>query len=84
MNVIKTENLDVYALVDRTNFVVTVLLDNQSLATFEYPIADLAKDVVSSLSNDRGVIDGEDADDAYETIEALEAAADYINDHIDD
>lgn len=84
MSVIKTENLDVYALVDRANFVVTVLLDNQSLATFEYPIADLAKDVVASLGNDMGYISGEDAEDAYETIEALEAAADLINQAIDD
>ena len=84
MSVIKTENIDVYALVDRTNFVVTVLLDNQTLATFEYPIADLARDVVSSLSNDRNVIEGDDADDAYETIYALEAAADYINEAIED
>jgi len=84
MSVIKTENIDVYALVDRTNFVVTVLLDNQTLATFEYPIADLARDVVSSLSNDRNVIEGDDADDAYETIDALEAAADYINEAIED
>lgn len=84
MSVIKTENLDVYALVDRDQFVVTVLVDNQTLATFEYPIADLAKDVVSSLADGAGVISGEDADDAYESIEAFEKAADFINDYIVD
>lgn len=84
MSVIKTENLDVYALVDGAQFVVSVLVDNQTLATFEYPIADLAKDVVASLSNENGLITGDDAEDAYETIEALEAAADLINDHIED
>lgn len=84
MSVIKTENLDVYALVDRTNFVVTVLLDGKSLATFEYPISDLAKDVVASLSNDEGLIMGEDADDAYETIDAFDQASDYINNYIED
>ena len=82
MNAIKTENLDVYALVDGDQFVVTVLLDNQTLATFEYPIMDLAKDVVGSLSNENGDIEGEDADDAYDTIEALENAADLINSYI--
>ena len=82
MSVIKTENLSVYALVDGAQFVVTVLVDNQTLATFEYPITDLARDVVASLSNDEGLITGEDADDAYDTIEALEAAADFINDYI--
>ena len=84
MNAIKIENLDVYALVDRANFVVSVLLDGRSLATFEYPIVDLAKDIVGSLSNDRGLISGDDAEDAYESIEALEAAADFINDYIED
>ena len=84
MSAFSIENLDVYALVDGTKFVVTVLVDNQTISTFEYPIADLARDVVMSLSDDEGKITGEDADDAYETIEALEAAADLINDHIDD
>ena len=84
MSVIKTENLDVYALVDRDKFVVTVLLDNQSLATFEYPLMDLARDVVASLSNDKGDIEGDDSEDAYDTVLALEEAADYINDHIAD
>ena len=84
MSAFSIENLDVYALVDGTKFVVTVLVDNQTISTFEYPIADLARDVVMSLSDDEGKITGEDADDAYETIEALEVAADLINDHIDD
>jgi hypothetical protein len=84
MNAIKTENLDVYALVDKDLFVVSVLVDNVTLATFEYPIADLAKDVVASLSDENGEIIGEDADDAYETIEAFEAAMDHINAHIVD
>ena len=84
MSVIKTENLDVYALVDRNNFVVSVLLDGKSLATFEYPIADLARDVITSLSTDKGLISGTDAEDAYETIEALEEAADLINQYIED
>lgn len=84
MNAIRTENLDLYALMDKNVIVISVLLDNVSLATFEYPIVDLAKDVVGSLSNENGKITGEDAEDAYETIEALEAAADLINDHIED
>ena len=84
MNAIRTENLDVYALVDGTNFVVSVLVDNQTLATFEYPIKQLAMDVVGSLADDRGVITWDDADDAYDTIEAFEEAADFINDHIED
>ena len=74
----------VYALMDKNVIVFTVLVDNVSIATFEYPIVDLAKDVVSSLSNDVGLISGEDAEDAYETIEVLEAAADLINDYIED
>ena len=84
MNAIRTDNVDVYALVDGSQFVVTVLVDNQTLATFEYPIADLARDVVTSLSNDQGLIMGDDAEDAYDTVEALEAAADFINDYIED
>lgn len=84
MNAIKTENLDVYALVDGDQFVVSVLVDNQTIATFEYPIADLAKDVVASLSDENGHITGEDADDAYETIEAFDKAYLFINDHIKD
>lgn len=82
MNAIKTENLNVYALVDKDQFVVSVLVDNVTIATFEYPIADLAKDVVSSLSDENGKITGEDADDAYETMEALDAAYMFINDYI--
>jgi hypothetical protein len=84
MNAIKTENLDVYALVDKDLFVVSVLVDNQTIATFEYPIADLAKDVVASLSDENGHITGEDAEDAYETMEALDNAYMYINDYIKD
>jgi len=84
MNAIKTENLDVYALVDKDLFVVSVLVDNQTIATFEYPIADLAKDVVASLSDENGHITGEDAEDAYETMEALDNAYMYINDFIKD
>lgn len=84
MSVIKTENLNVYCLVDRDSFIVTVLVDNTTIATFEYPIVDLAKDVVASLCNESGKIAGEDSDDAYETVQALEAASDWINDHIED
>ena len=84
MSVIKTENLDVYALVDKDQFIVSVLLEGQTLATFEYNIMDLAKDVVASLGNDRGVIEDEDADDAYDTVDAFEKAADYINEYIED
>ena len=84
MNAIKTENLDVYALVDGDVFVVSVLVDNKTIATFEYPIEDLANDVITSLSNDQGLIDGDDADDAWATVEALEAAAAHINSYIAD
>lgn len=84
MNAIRTENLDLYALVDKNVFVVSVLVDNVTIATFEYPIADLARDVVGSLCDETGKITGEDAEDAYETIEALEAAADLINSYIED
>lgn len=84
MSVIKTENLDVYALIDRNNFVVSVLLDGTTLATFEYPIADLASDIVGSLCDDRGFITGEDAEDAYESIDALEKASSFINGYIED
>lgn len=84
MSVIKTENLDVYALIDRNNFVVSVLLDGATLATFEYPIADLATDIVGSLCDDRGFITGEDAADAFETIDALEGAIIFINNYIED
>lgn len=84
MNAIRTENLNVYCLVDRDSFIVTVLVDNQTIATFEYPIVELARDVVASLCNDTGKIAGEDADDAYDAVQALEAAADLINDHIED
>lgn len=84
MNAIRTENLDVYALIDRDQFVVSVLVDGVTISTFEYPISELAKDVVGSLSDADGNISGDDADDAYDTIEALEAAADFINDAIVD
>ncbi len=84
MNAIKTEDLDVYALIDRDNFVVTLLLDNKTIATFEYPIAALAKDVVASLSTDSHFIEGDDVEDAYETIDALEQAAEFINRYVRD
>lgn len=84
MSAIKAEHLDVYALVEKSNVIISVLLDRKTIMTCEYPISELAQDIVLSLGDPDGFITGEDAEEAYETIAALEAAADLINDHIKD
>ncbi len=85
MNVIKTENVDVYALFEDGNLIVSVTVNGGVILTAEYPIEKLADDFIQALRDDETRCIGmDDEPNAWRTIEALETAADMINDAIED
>jgi hypothetical protein len=83
MNAIKAEELDLFCLLEGDKFIVTLMLAGKVVSTFEYGILELAEEYVGSMSGPEG-IEGEDAEEAYVLIDALEEAAQYINDAIGD
>ena len=83
MNAIKAEELDLYCLMDGDKFLVTLMLNDKIVSTFEYGIVELAQEYVGSMSGENG-IEGEDAEDAYVLIDALDEASELINDAIKD
>ncbi len=83
MNAIKSEELDLYCLMDGDKFLVTLLLNDKIVSTFEYGIVELAQEFVGSMSGPDGIT-GDDAEDAYVLIDALEEASLIINDAIKD
>ncbi len=83
MNAIKAEELDLYCLMDGDKFLVTLLLNDKIVSTFEYGIVELAQEFVGSMSGPDGIT-GDDAEDAYVLIDALEEASLIINDAIKD
>lgn len=83
MNAIKAEELDLYCLMDGDRFLVTLLLQGKTVSTFEYGIVELAQEYVGSMSGPDG-IEGDDAEDAYVLIDALDEASELINDAIKD
>lgn len=83
MNAIKAEELDLYCLMEADKFLVTLMMAGKVVATFEYGIVELAQEYVGSMSGPEG-IRGEDAEDAYVLIDALDEASEIINDAIGD
>lgn len=84
MNAIKAEELDLYCLLEGDAFLVTLLLRGQIVSTFEYKIRELAQEFVDAYKLPEGKIEGEDVEDAYILIEALDDASEMINDAIGD
>lgn len=84
MNAIKAEELDLYCLLEGDSFLVTLLLRGQIVSTFEYKIRELAEEFVSAYKAPEGLIEGEDVEDAYILIEALDDASEMINNAIGD
>lgn len=83
MNAIKAEELDLYCLMDGDKFLVTLMLNDKVVSTFEYGIVELAQEFVGSMSGPDGIT-GDDAEDAYVLIDALDEASEIINDAIKD
>jgi hypothetical protein len=81
MNAIKTEELDLYCLMDGDKFIVTLMLNDKIVSTFEYGIVELAQEYVGSMSGPDGIT-GDDVEDAYCLIDALDEASELINDAI--
>lgn len=83
MNAIKAEELDLYCLMDGDKFIVTLLLNDKIVSTFEYGIVELAQEYVGSMSGPEGIT-GDDVEDTYVLIDALDEASEFINDAIKD
>lgn len=83
MNAIKAEDLDLYCLMDGDKFLVTLLLNDKIVSTFEYGIVELAQDYVGSMSGPEGIT-GDDVEDTYVLIDALDEASEIINNAIKD
>lgn len=83
MNAIKAEELDLYCLMDGDKFIVTLLLNDKIVSTFEYGIVELAQEYVGSMSGPSGIT-GDDVEDTYVLIDALDEASELINDAIKD
>lgn len=81
MNAIKAEDLDLYCLMDGDKFIVTLMLNDKIVSTFEYGIVELAQEYVGSMSGPSGII-GDDIEDTYVLIDALDEASELINDAI--
>lgn len=81
MNAIKAEDLDLYCLMDGDKFLVTLLLNDKIVSTFEYGIVELAQDYVGSMSGPEGIT-GDDVEEAYFLVDALSDASELINDAI--
>jgi hypothetical protein len=83
MNAIKAEDLDLYCLLEGDKFLVTLMLGGSIVSTFEYGIVELAQEFVGSMSGPEGIT-GEDAEDAYTLVDALDEASEMINNAIKD
>jgi hypothetical protein len=83
MNAIKAEELDLYCLMDGDKFIVTLMLNDKIVSTFEYGIVELAQEYVGSMSGPDGIT-GDDVEDTYVLIDALDEASEIINDAIKD
>lgn len=81
MNAIKAEDLDLYCLMDGDKFIVTLMLNDKIVSTFEYGIVELAQEYVGSMSGPSGIT-GADVEDTYILIDALDEASELINDAI--
>lgn len=83
MNAIKAEELDLYCLMDGDKFIVTLMLNDKVVSTFEYGIVELAQEYVGSMAGPEGIT-GDDVEDTYVLIDALDEASEIINDAIKD
>lgn len=83
MNAIKAEELDLYCLMEGDKFIVTLLLNDKIVSTFEYGIVELAQEYIGSMSGPDGIT-GDDVEDSYVLIDALDEASELINDAIKD
>lgn len=83
MNAIKAEELDIFCLMEGDKFIVTLMLTGKVVSTFEYGIKELAEEYIGSMSGPEG-IEGEDAEEAYILIDALDEASEMINNAIKD